>query len=225
MNNLSAELDSQREVARQLRCPEGEGGIRTATGMEHNNANMIRKTLDGLEPASGSDVLELGFGNAAHLNYLFSKYRNLRYTGADISETMLVEARNIAAVSDWAPRTRFLLTDGKTLPFDNATFDGAFSVNTIYFWEDPLAYAGEISRVLKPGGCVCLGFCSAQFMEKLPFTQFGFTLYEPEQIARLMMAVGFGGVSNTHFEETITAPNGVTVERDFYVMKFTALLG
>lgn len=47
---------------------------------------------------------------------------------------------------------RFELYDGSVFPFGDEGFDRLFTVNTIYFWEDPAHTLSEVHRVLKPGG-------------------------------------------------------------------------
>jgi SAM-dependent methyltransferase len=45
-----------------------------------------------------------------------------------------------------------ILIDGKTLPFQNNTFDLAFSIYVLEHVGDPKTFCREVSRVLKPGG-------------------------------------------------------------------------
>ncbi|WP_129717978.1 class I SAM-dependent methyltransferase [Pedobacter sp. SYP-B3415] len=220
MNVLSNEESTNRELARQLRCPDGENGLRTAIGMEQHNTNMIRKTVDTLAPTPGAHVLEIGFGNGSHLDYLFQACQDLRYTGVDISETMVNEAQRLNAKHPVASKLAFLLTDGLSLPFGPSIFDCAFSVNTVYFWEQPLQYAAEIRRVVKPGGALCLGFADHSFMTQLPFTQYGFKLYDQEKAAALMHQSGFHVKDATTFTEHLQNKMGESVERVFHVMRF-----
>lgn len=49
----------------------------------------------------------------------------------------------------------------------------------------------EIHRVLKPGGTFCLTFVEKDFMKLLPFSPFGFTMYNPENIEELVKNSSF----------------------------------
>jgi SAM-dependent methyltransferase len=60
------------------------------------------------------------------------------------------------------------LYEGKKLPFEDETFDKIFTVNTVYFWENPVEFLNEIYRVLKDDGTFVLTFGQRDFMEKLP---------------------------------------------------------
>jgi ubiquinone/menaquinone biosynthesis C-methylase UbiE len=77
------------------------------------------------------------------------------------------------------------------LPFAADTFDGVYTINTIYFWDDPPACASEIARVLKPGGRLVIGFRPRSVMEPLAVTRQGFTHYEPEKVRALFEEAGF----------------------------------
>ncbi|NIO41842.1 MAG: methyltransferase domain-containing protein, partial [Burkholderiales bacterium] len=46
----------------------------------------------------------------------------------------------------------------ETLPFDDAVFDYTLIVTTICFVDDVCAVLAETHRVLKPAGCVVIGF-------------------------------------------------------------------
>ena len=48
--------------------------------------------------------------------------------------------------------------DSSALPWPDATFDGAFTVHTIYFWVEPAPHLAELRRVLRPGGRLVLAF-------------------------------------------------------------------
>ena len=66
--------------------------------------------------------------------------------GVDINEGMLAVASQKAPNIDWrnAP--------AESLPFANATFDRVVSQFGLMFFQDQVAAAGEMLRVLRPGG-------------------------------------------------------------------------
>ena len=174
------------KIAAQLRKPSGEDGVLTGLKMFENNGSMIRRAIDLAGCKEGDRVLEMGYGNGAHLEYLFGKAENLQYIGIDISETMQQEAaaRNKKKVEEGT--AHFLLTNGIDIPLQDGEVDAFFTVNTIYFWEDHAAVLKEIRRVLKPGGSVCIALASRRFMEQLPFTRYGFRMFHPEEVEALL---------------------------------------
>lgn len=206
-----------QEIARQLGNPNGSEGIKTAERMQENNAGMIRKAIDVLRINNDDRILEIGFGNGSHLPYILSQAENVVYTGIDISATMVDEACRLNKHAIEQGQAFFSLSDGKSLPFNDDTFDHIFTVNTVYFWRDPGLYLLEMIRVLRKGGRLALGFAPASFMEKLPFTQFGFRLYTPEALQNLVTEAGFH-IERLEEEEEEVRSNGEVIRRNYMVL-------
>lgn len=211
---------SLKELAAQLRQPEGEKGVQVARQMEQTNAYMITASVDTLALKNNERVLEIGFGNGSHVSYVLQQTDNISYTGIDISERMLQEAvaHNEQRVA--SGQAVFTLTDGKRIPGEDAAFDAIFTVNTIYFWEDAPAYLSEIIRVLKPGGRGCITFGLKRFMEQLPFTGYGFTLYDAEEVEQLLKQAGAAQVTSALKTETVMSNAGYAVDRTFSITSF-----
>src|SRR5690554_2559603 len=83
------------ELAKQLRQPQADKGLQVADMMNKSNAGMIRHSIDLLQVKDHQQVLELGPGNAGHLEYLLKKRQSLRYHALDISELMIKEAERL----------------------------------------------------------------------------------------------------------------------------------
>jgi len=210
--------DDLKEIARQLGKPEGELGLKTGQMMNKSNGAMIRRAFELLEIKSFEKVLEIGPGNGEHVEELLQNTSETRYWGVDISETMIVEANKINESLINQGKVSFVSSDGKMLPFEDHCFDKIFTVNTIYFWQEPGSYAFEIYRILKPGGTFCLALADRSFMEKLPFTQFGFQLYDKESAKKRMENTGFV-IEKVVEELDITVGNmGQQVEREIIIV-------
>ncbi|MBK9048006.1 MAG: hypothetical protein IPL74_15450 [Bacteroidetes bacterium] len=67
-NNKELTVEQIREIAAQLRNPTGEKGIEMGHIMNEANVAMIDHTFETLQPVSGESILEIGHGNAHHLN-------------------------------------------------------------------------------------------------------------------------------------------------------------
>lgn len=216
-------MDEQtlKDLASQLRQPSGDRGTQVAKQMEQNNAFMISTAIDSLKLVAGDRLLEAGFGNGTHVGYALRKDRAIHYTGVDISDLMLKEAIQNNQEQVEHQQATFLLTDGKKLPFDDNSFTTFFTVNTIYFWEDPLAYAVEIMRVLADGARGCITFAERSFMEQLPFTGYGFTLYSREEVEQLLLSAGAVTLESITYREQVRSNAGQMVDRTFVVTSFT----
>ncbi len=180
------ENQGMKDLAEQLRNPSGEKGLEVAEMMNETNIGMTLQSIQNLNLKKGELVMEIGHGNAKHLNNIFEKADSLRYTGYDISELMHKEA--ISHNQDFIENNlaEFRLYDGQNFPEKNHSFDKIFTVNTIYFWENPTEMLNEVYWILKPGGIFCITFVEKDFMKLLPFSAFGFTMYNPQDIEKLV---------------------------------------
>jgi SAM-dependent methyltransferase len=211
-----------KQIAGQLRRPTGQDGIITAERMSVNNGGMIKKCIDHLSIKDEDRVLEIGPGGGRHVAYVLEQAKHIVYTGADISDTMValaLEQNATFVASGAASFVQVELKDGcALLPFADNSFDGLFTVNTLYFWDDAPAQAREIYRVLKPGRTFALCFATEKFMSTLPFTQFGFNLYTIEKATVLIEAAGFKIEDIITETENVMGPGGELLEREFIVM-------
>ncbi|RYE12734.1 MAG: 16S rRNA (cytosine(1402)-N(4))-methyltransferase, partial [Sphingobacteriales bacterium] len=74
---------------------EGEYGIKTGETMNASNIGMTNAAIEALNLHDGDNILEIGHGNGGHIADLLSKAENLKYFGADISETIIAEAKRL----------------------------------------------------------------------------------------------------------------------------------
>lgn len=204
-----------QEMASQLKHPAGEKGIETANMMHEVNSNMIRHSIQNLNISNGNIILELGHGNAGYVDFIFEKADHLKYYGLEMSELMFQEARKKNRNFVSQKQAFFSLYDGNVIPFEKDYFDKMFTVNTIYFWQDPEMFLSEIYRVLKPKGTLCVTFAEETFMKKLPFTQFEFELYTSEKVEKLVSETHFKIVNKETLTESVKTRTGEETERDY----------
>ncbi|MBN8789888.1 MAG: class I SAM-dependent methyltransferase [Terrimonas sp.] len=204
-----------KALAAQLRHPSGEKGVEIANMMNETNIGMTNHAVRCLNIHKADMILELGHGNARHVESLFQQYNNIHYYGLEMSELMNEEARKINQVFIANKQAHFYLYAGKQFPFAGDLFDKIFTVNTIYFWEEPQETIGELYRVIKPGGRLCITLALESFMQQLPFTQFGFELYNIKKIEKLIAFTSFR-ISNIETAlENVKTKTGEIVEREF----------
>lgn len=216
MNSLGEE--QLRQIADQLGRPKGAEGIVTAGRMAHTNDNMIKSAIAALGIADADVVLEIGPGNGMHVKHLMQIAPDIRYYGADISDTMVAEASKINESHLKKGSVSFVLTDADKLSFAAGFFDRIFTVNTLYFWQNPEAYASEIRRVLKPEGLFCLAIATKEFMEKLPFTKYRFKLYDVPAVETLLKTAGFSIAQISLQKDLTTSHTGEAIERDIIIV-------
>jgi len=216
--NLTLKIMKQEElqaIASQLKNPSGEKGIEMANMMNETNINMTRHSIQNLNISKENKILELGHGNAGHVEFLFEQAEKLKYYGLEMSELMFQEARQINRNFVSQKQAFFSLYDGNVIPFEEESFDKIFTVNTIYFWQEPDKLLLKIYRVLKSNGNFCLTFAEEDFMKKLPFTQFEFELYSTEKAQKLIEKSPFKIVYTETQTEKVKSKTGELVDRAF----------
>ena len=109
--------------------------------------SWISPAVDSLGPLRGRSVLDLGCGHGM-ASVVFAR-RGAAVTGIDLSAGYVAEARLRASVNRVS--AQFRLADAERLPFADASFDCIWG-NAILHHLDLSRMAGEIRRVLKPGG-------------------------------------------------------------------------
>lgn len=116
-----------------------------------------------------------------------------RMTGVDISPEMVRRARRAFQDEIAAGRLAVVEASVEALPVPQATFDGAYTVNTIYFWVDVGAGLAELRRVIRPGGRLVITTVSAAVTAHRIF--FETSAPTPEVVIEQMRRVGFAEVS------------------------------
>lgn len=179
-------------LLRQLERPSGLFG-RFVMGrfLNRTTADHTAMVFDDLQVASASRVLEVGFGGAALLERLCGAASTGFVAGVEVSKEMLaIACRRLGRFID-AGRLQVAETSVERLPYADASFDRACTVNTTYFWPDLDAGLRECHRVLRPGGRLVIGFVSPEDMRRDGFATQGFSLYSPEELATALVAAGF----------------------------------
>jgi len=210
----SAMTDEQlKAMAAQLSCPTGEDGLRTADMMHLTNIGMTMHTAYALQVKENDSILELGHGNGRHIAQILALAENLTYFGLEISELMSVEANS----ANDSKNALFYRYDGEHIPFDEGQFSKVMTVNTIYFWQNPVDLLKEVYRTLKIDGCFCIGFAQKEFMQTLPFTAYGFNLYDDAKLKNLVGQTSFKLIDLRSYTEEVPTRAGEMVERTYSV--------
>jgi SAM-dependent methyltransferase len=122
---------------------------------EHVAAELLPvavAVVDRLDPAPGEVVLDLGCGTGNAT--LVAATRGAEVIGVDPSPRLLGVARQSAERRGLD--VRFELGAAQDIPIDGASVDAIVSVFAVIFAPDATAAAGEMDRVLRPGGRIVL---------------------------------------------------------------------
>jgi len=136
--------------------------------------------LLGVEP--WDSVLEVGSGPGVGLALAAKKAHQGKLVGVDPSQTMLAMAQRRNQAQIEAGRVALRLGTADKLPFQDATFDKAMTMNSLHLWPDPVAGLREVRRTLRPGGRIAVAI-----------TRFSYA--SPDDFEQQLIASGFANVS------------------------------
>lgn len=108
-----------------------------------------------LEPQSGEQILELGPGTGYYTTDIAAVLKpNGRLHAVDVQHSML---DHIRATEEHSERVQLVQGDGRTLPYPDDYFDGAYLVLVLGEIPDQEQALSELERVLKPDGRLVVG--------------------------------------------------------------------
>ena len=200
-------------MAQHLGKPEGEIGRALADSMAERNWSVYEAAFERLGVRSGERIFEVGFGNGKVVPRLMRLASAIAYTGIDYSQAMVAEAKASNKSQIEGGSVEFRHASVEAIPFADDSFDHALTINTIYFWPEPVRGLAEIRRVLRPGGNLLLVAGTPEQMSA--FTQHGFRLYADAQLRELFVKAGFRGVTvELYRDQAPTLDRSKTVERE-----------
>jgi demethylmenaquinone methyltransferase / 2-methoxy-6-polyprenyl-1,4-benzoquinol methylase len=127
-------------------------------GLDIHWRKMVAKQAATLADRPSARVLDVATGTG-DLAFAIEDAGVPKVVGLDFSEKMIVTARTKARKrpSGAASRVEFLVGDGMSLPFEDASFDACTISFGLRNMEDYTAAIREMSRILRPGGkFICL---------------------------------------------------------------------
>lgn len=109
---------------------------------------LYHQAVDGL-PTSGARILEIGSGRGGGARYVARYHEPDVMTGLDYAPEAVALARRLNA--DTAT-LNFETGDAEALPFPDGSFDIVINIESSHCYANVSRFAGEVARVLKPGG-------------------------------------------------------------------------
>ena len=104
-----------------------------------------------LKLADGAAVLDIGCGLGGPARYLAAQNR-WRVTGIDLNPSFIDVARMLAEWTGLSDRVTFIQGNALDLPFEDGSFDAAWTLQVAMNIGDRARFYRSIRRVLKPGG-------------------------------------------------------------------------
>jgi MPBQ/MSBQ methyltransferase len=116
-------------------------------------ATIALADLAGIEP--GTRVLDVGAGLAGPARFLAQRYE-VQVTALDATARFCRAAEMLTRGTGLADRVHIIEGDALALPFEDDSFDMVWTQAVTQNVADKVSFAGEIARVLRPGGRVAM---------------------------------------------------------------------
>jgi len=150
--------------------------------------------LSGFTP--DMHILEVGCGIGGAARRL-ARETGCRVTGIDLSIEYIETARSLTQLLNMPEDITFVAGSALALPFDDNTFDGAWSIQMNMNVEDKRSWLNELFRVLKPGSRLVLyevcGHKNTPLHYPVPWAQHESMsfLVPPDAFRELIQSAGF----------------------------------
>jgi SAM-dependent methyltransferase len=109
-----------------------------------------QQAADLVAPTPAEHVLDVGSGIGGPARYFANRF-GCKVTGIDLTAEFCEVARALTRATGLAGRVSFEQGNALAMPFADARFDGAYSMNVSMNIADKAGLYREVSRVLKPG--------------------------------------------------------------------------
>lgn len=140
----------------QCRRPTGWFGRFVLWRMNLSHSRLTDWGLGYVSVGKDDRVLDVGCGGGRTVSKLAAIATQGKVYGIDYSEESVAASKRTNAREIDAGRVEIRQASVSQLPFSDGTFDLVTGVETHYFWPDLPGDAGEVLRVLKPGGTFVL---------------------------------------------------------------------
>jgi SAM-dependent methyltransferase len=130
---------------------EAIGGIGDPAFFIEVKARLLIQVADtALGPVRQLSALDVGCGPGLTDAFLVDDFESV--VGVDVSQQMVERARKSN------PASRYVVYDGRRLPFEDGSFDLSFAICVLHHVEpkERLAFAEELVRITRPGGLIAL---------------------------------------------------------------------
>jgi arsenite methyltransferase len=168
---------------------DGLVGRISGSVMARLNRDMERAAIAELNPSPSDSVLAIGFGPGIGVEFLAEVLPAGLVAGIDPSATMneLARRRNRRGIDSGHVVLRN--ASAEAIPWPDDTFDGIVATNSAQLWRPFDAAAGEVARVIRPGGSL-VTITHAWAIEKVsPIPEW------IERVSSLLLEREFSGIS------------------------------
>ncbi len=180
-------MDFKLYFSKQARKPTGLFGRWYAPRVfDKKNLPLNNFMYTVLATKENDRLLELGFGTGSLIRRIADSVDGVRAEGVDFSRQMYALARKRNRAHLRKGKVNLQMGDFAEVPYGADCFDAVYSVNTVYFWQDPEKMVRKIYHILKPGGRMLVGYYDRADMEHTGMSKEIFQLYSEQEMRALL---------------------------------------
>ncbi|MDR1448948.1 MAG: class I SAM-dependent methyltransferase [Propionibacteriaceae bacterium] len=177
-------------LSAQFGHPTGLSGRLVTLVMNRQNRPLYEATAQLLSLSDDDRVLDIGCGNGVVLGLLASRSQ-ASFTGIDVSPSMVAASASRNGEFIRQGRMAVFHEDAACLSAPDGSFTKAYTINTVYFWEDVAKTMAEIRRVLRPGGLFVNVLYTNETLARFAHTKTGYKHHEPSVLIESAENTGF----------------------------------
>ena len=191
--------------------------------MERGHRPVGEQAIVKMQIPANAVVLDVGCGSGWAARLIATQASQGHVIGIDVSDEMI---RVASDQSKGFPNLEFKVASAEALPFDDAKFSHAFSMESLYYYSNMVAALREIHRVLADGGVFVTVI--DLYLENSPSHQWIPTLKVPVHLLgipdyrTLFEEAGFVNVKDARVRDPKPVPadysGGSFATRDDYVL-------
>jgi len=136
-------------------------------------------------------IIEIGFGTGKLIYKMAQQIDKGLVVGIDFSRVMASMARKRNKKNIAKEKVKIFEGNFDEMPFEKERFTKACSVNTLYFWPDPLHTARRIAEIMKPDGKLILAFEDIEQLKQRKLNPEVFHLYSHGEVQNFLINAGF----------------------------------
>ncbi len=188
--------------------PQGIAGAEMLERMSESHSPVTDWALSHLEISGDERVLDIGCGGGAALKKMAAKITTGDLTGADYSEVSVEVSRKNNIVDIESGKMNIIHASVDSLPFENNSFDIIYTIESFYFWSDPVENLKEVRRVLAENGVFLIVadiYGDAELSQESRENVRKYKLFNPtaDEFRKLLTDAGFSNVK-IHTKEGTT---------------------
>lgn len=167
--------------------------------MSESHSPVTEWALSYLEISGSECVLDIGCGGGAALKKMSSKITTGSLTGVDYSEVSVEVSRRNNIEDIESGKMKIVNASVDSLPFSDDSFNIIYTIESFYFWSDPVENLKEVRRVLAENGVFLIVadiYGDAELSEENLESVRKYGLFNPtaDEFRKLLTDAGFSSV-------------------------------